>query len=179
MENKRQSSRENATKEYPVLTIDASGQEAFVSEFVTAMGHSYEPRVPLSFVYAGVQIETTANIIHGEEALDVVVDFGTFYGGAKSAIEAGGLKVVSIKPEDKALAIARDILRTIGIPFTEDPVFFAANRQVLKTISLTIPGVLASHPDQGRTLLTMARLHPRILDFLRERKIKVLQIRRG
>jgi LysM repeat protein len=176
-ENKRQSSRENAPGKYPMLTVDASGQEAFVSEFVTAMGYSYEPRVPFSFVYAGVQIETTANIIHGEEALDVVVDFGTFYGDAKSAIEAGGLKVVSIRPEDEALNIVRDILRACGIPFSEDPVFFAANREVSKTVSLTIPGVLASHPDQGRTLLTRPPLHPKICDFLTEREIKVLKIK--
>ncbi len=169
--------RENAPEEYPMLTIDASGQEAFVSGFVRAMGYSYEPRVPFSFDYAGVQVETTTNIIHGENALDVVVDFGTFYGDAKSAIEAGGLKVVSIKPEDKALTIAGNILRTIGIPFAQDPVFFAANRNVFKTVSLTIPGVLACHPDQGRTLLTRPPLHPKICDFLMEREIKVLKIK--
>jgi len=176
-ENRMQSSRENAPQAHPMLTIDASGQEDFVSGFVTAMGYSYEPRVPFSFDYAGVQIETTTNIIHGENALDVVVDFGTFYGDAQSAIEAGGLKVVSIKHEDEALTIAGNILRAIGIPFTEDPVFFAANRNVFKTISLNIPGVLACHPDQGRTLLTRPPLHPKICDFLTEREIKVLKIK--
>ena len=176
-ENKGQSSRENAPQEHPVLTIDASGQEAFVSRFVKAMGYSYEPRVPFSFDYAGFQVETTTNIIHGEKALDVVVDFGTFYGDAKSAIEAGGLKVVSIRPEDEALNIVRDILRAIGIPFSEDPVFFAANRNVSKIVSLTIPGLLSSHPDQGRTLLTRPTLHSKICDFLMEREIKVLKIK--
>ena len=175
-ENKGQSSRENAPEEPPVLTIYASGQEAFVSKLVTAIGYSYEPRVPLSFLYAGVQIETTTNIIHGEDALDVVVDFGTFYGDAKSAIEAGGLKVVSIKHEDEALTIVRNIFRAIGIPFTEDPVFFGANRNVFKSISLTIPGLLSCHPDQRRTLLTRPPLHSKICDFLMEREIKVLKI---
>lgn len=176
-ENKLQSPRENAPEEHTMLTIDASGQEALVSGFVTAMGYSYEPHVHFSFYYAGVQVETTTNIIHGENALDVVVDFGTFYGDAKSAIEAGGLKVVSIKPEDEALTIVRDILRTIGIPFTEDPVFFGANRNVFKTISLTIPGVLACHPDQGRTLLAPMPLHPQLCSFLSEKQIKVLKIK--
>ncbi|MBW1677859.1 MAG: LysM peptidoglycan-binding domain-containing protein, partial [Deltaproteobacteria bacterium] len=124
--------REDLTKKYPMLTIDASDQEAFVSGFVTAMGYSYEPRVPFSFDYAGFQVETTTNIIHGENTLDVVVDFGTFYGDAKSAIEAGGLEVVSISPEDEALTIVRNILRAIGIPFTENPVFFGANRNVFR-----------------------------------------------
>jgi hypothetical protein len=177
MEDKMQSSQKNTAKDYPALTIHASSQEAFVSEFVTAMGYSYEPHVPFSFDYAGVQVETTTNIIHGEKALDVVVDFGTFYGDAKSAIEAGGLRVVSIKPDDKALTIVGNILTTIGIPFTEDPVFFGANRNVFKTISLTIPGLLSSHPDQGRTLLAAIPLNPQLSSFLSEKQIKVLKIK--
>ena len=175
-DNKMKSSRESAPEECPILTTDA-GQEAFVSGFVTAMGYSYESRVPLSFDYAGVQVETTANIMHGENALDVVVDFGTFYGDAKPAIEAGGLKVVSIKPEDDALTIVKNILRTIGIPFAEDPVFFGANRNVFKSTSFAIPGVLSSHPDQGRTLFARARLHPKVCGFLNEKQIKVLKIK--
>jgi hypothetical protein len=74
------------------------------------------------------------------------------------------------------LTIAMNTLRAIGIPFAEDPVFFAANRNVFKTVSLTIPGVVSSHPDQERTFLTRARLHPRLCDFLMERGIKVLKI---
>jgi hypothetical protein len=175
--NKMQSSRENAPEECSMLTIDTSNQEAFVSGFVTAMGYSYEPRVPLTFEYAGLQVETTTNMIHSESAMDVVVDFGTFYGDAESAIEAGGLKVVSISPEDEALAIVRNVLAAIGIPFAEDPVFFSANRNIFKAISLTIPGVVSSGPDQGRTFLTPVRLHPRLCDFLMEREIKVVKIK--
>ncbi len=175
--NKMGSSQENAPEDSSMLTIDASGQEAFVSGFVTALGYSYEPRVPLAFDYAGFQVETTVNIIHGESALDVVVDFGTFYGDAKSAIEAGGLKVVSIRPEDEASTIVTNILRAMGTPFAEDPVFFAANRNVFKTVSLTIPGVVSSHPDQQKTFLTRAWLHPKLANFLMEREIKVLKIK--
>ncbi|MBW2020867.1 MAG: LysM peptidoglycan-binding domain-containing protein [Deltaproteobacteria bacterium] len=160
-----------------VRLLDARSQETFVVEFVEAIGYSYNRRVPLSFQYAGCQVQTVTNLIHGDNGLDAVVDFGTFYGEAKSAIEAGGLKVLTIRPGDEALTIAQNILRMTGIPLTEDPVFFGANREVFKTISLTIPGLLASDPVQGRVLLTRARLHPRILDFLRERKIKVLRIK--
>ena len=168
--------REDSTKKYPMLTIDASDQEAFVSGFVTAMGYSYELRVPFSFDYAGFQVETTANIIHGENTLDVVVDFGTFYGDAKSAIEAGGLEVVSISPEDEPLTIVRNVLRAIGIPFTEDPVFFGANRNVFKTTSLTIPGLMTLRPRDKMTILMQTPLDPNLVDFLREKQIRVLEI---
>lgn len=162
-----------------IQILDARDQETFVAEFVRATGYTYDPHVPLSFYYAGLQVQTTADLIRGGNGLDTVVDFGTFYGEAKSAIESGGLKFLSIRPEDEALTIAKNILTVLGITFTENPVFLGANREVFKTISLTIPGLLSSDPDKGRSLLTTAQLHPRILDFLRERKIKVLQIRRG
>ncbi len=160
-----------------VEILDARDQETFVAEYVRASGHTYDPEVPLSFSYGGSQVQTTGNLIRGGSGLDTVVDFGALYGEAKSAIEAGGLKVLSIKPEDDGLTIARNILTIIGIPFTESPSFFCANREVFKAISLTIPGLLSSHRDQGRTLLTPAPLQPNILDFLWEKQIRVSKIK--
>ena len=160
-----------------VEILDDRDQETFVAQCVRAIGYTYDPEVPLSFSYAGSQVQTTGNLIRGGSGLDTVVDFGTLYGEAKSAIEAGGLKVLSIKPEDDGLTIARNILTIIGIPFTESPSFFCANREVFKAISLTIPGLLSSHRDQGRTLLTPAPLQPKILDFLWEKQIRVSKIK--
>ena len=160
-----------------VQILEAHDQKTFVAEFAGASGYTYEHRAPLSFYYDGFQIQTTADLIHGESGLDAVIDFGTFYGETKSAMEAGGLKVLSIRPEDKALTIAGNILKTTGVPFTEDPDFFGANREVFKTISITIPGLLASRTNQEKTLLTQAPLHPKICDFLMENGIKVLKIK--
>jgi len=159
--------------------LDARDQETFVTEFVRAIGYTYDSQIPLSFYYAGLQVQTTANLIREENQPDIVVDFGTFYGEAKSAIEAGGLRFLSIRPETEALTTAKDISAALGITITEDPVLLGANREVLKTTALTISGLLSTRPDKGSILLTRVPLHPRILDFLRERKIKVLQIRRG
>ncbi|OEU52697.1 MAG: hypothetical protein BA861_05085 [Desulfobacterales bacterium S3730MH5] len=158
-----------------VQFLDAQDHETFVAGFVKTTGFSYYPNMPLSFNYAGCQVQTAANLICGGAGPDRVVDFGTFYGEAKSAIEAGGLKVLSIRPEDKALTIAGNILKIIGIAFSEDPVFFGANRKVSKTISISIPGLLVSHPDQERLLFTLAQLHPKMCDFLMERDITVFK----
>jgi len=159
------------------LTIATSNHETFVAELVRSMGYSYDRRVPISFEYAGSQVQTAANLIHDGDGLDLVVDFGTLYGDAKTAIEKGGLKVVSIRTEDQALDIARNILQVVGMSWTEDPVFFGADRDVLKTTSMTIPGLLASHAAQGRTLLTPAPLPQKVCDFLKEREIRVVKIR--
>jgi LysM repeat protein len=159
------------------LTIDTSNQEIFVVEFVKAIGYSYNWNVPLSFQYAGSQVQTVTDLIHGADGLDVVVDFGDFFGDTKSAVEAAGLKVLSVRPEDEVPSIARDFFRTAGIAWTEDPIFFGANRNVFKATSLTIPGFLATHGAQGRILLTSAPLPPKVCDFLGERKIRVVKMK--
>ncbi|UCD86837.1 MAG: LysM peptidoglycan-binding domain-containing protein [Desulfobacterales bacterium] len=159
------------------LTVDTSNPEIFVVEFVKAIGCSYDWNVPLSFQYAGSQVQTVTDLIHSEDGLDVIVDFGDFFGDTKSAIEAAGLKVLSVRPEDEVSSIARDFFRTAGISWTEDPIFFGANRNVFKTTSVTIPGFLASQGAQGKILLTSAPLPPKVCDFLEERKIRVLKMK--
>ena len=171
------SSKEKVLKDCLVLSIDGSSQEAFVSGFVRALGYSYDPRVPLSFDYAGFQVQTTANLIYGGRLADLVVDFGTFYGEAKSAVEAGGLRVLSIKPDEDYVTIAKQILAFTGTAYTEGPLFLAANRERSKASSLTIPGILISGVNEKRTLLTQVRLHPRLCDFLSEKKIQPVQMR--
>jgi|GEM_PF-2744628 len=177
VENKTPSLQDKKSEESSVSTIDGSGREAFVSGLVRAIGYSYEPGVPLSFDYAGFQIQTTANLIYGGDGLDIVVDFGTFYGDAKSAIEAGGLNVLSIRPDDDLLTIAKNILEALGSSYTEAPLFFAANRKLAKTTSVTIPGFLISHGKEKRALLVQAPLQSKLLDFLSEQQIRILKIR--
>ena len=177
VENKPPSLQDKKSEECSVSTIDGSGQEAFVSGLVRAIGYSYEPGVPLSFDYAGFQVQTTANLIYGGDGLDIVVDFGTFYGDAKSAIQAGGLSVLSIQPDDNLLTIAKNILEALECSYTEAPVLFAANRKLAKTTSLTIPGFLISHGREKRALLVQAPLHSKLLDFLSEQQITIMEIK--
>jgi len=161
----------------PVFAIPASNHENYVENLVKGLGYSYDRHVPLSFQYAGFQIQTVANLMHGEDDLDVVVDFGTLFGDAKGAIEKSGLKVISIKSEDKAMDIAKHIMQTIGITWTTDPVLFGADRDVFKTTSVEIPGLLASPATQGKTLLTLSPLPMKICEFLKEKGIVVVKIR--
>jgi hypothetical protein len=157
-------------------TIDGSCQETFVSTLAKAMGYSYDPGVPLSFEYSGYPIETAANIIYVENGSDIVVDFGTFYGEAKSAVEAIGVKVLSLEPQEDLLVIAKSILKLMGVTYTEDPVLFPANRSRSKTTSLTIHGLLISDVDGKRTLLTRGPLHSKIRDYLSEEQIMLFKI---
>jgi hypothetical protein len=171
-------SEKKTRKDFPVLPIDGSGQEAFVSGFVKALGYAYDPRVPLTFDYAGFQVQTTANLVYGGESVDVVVDFGTFFGEAKAAVEAGGLKVLSITPDEDLITIAKEILTVTGRAYTEGPVLLAANRERSRAASLTIPGILISDVNEKKALLSQRALHPRLCQFLAEKQIQPLQVKR-
>ena len=85
---------------------------------------------------------------------------------------------MSIKPEDQAMAIARNVFTSVGIPLTEEPVLFGANRNVFKSISLAIPGLLASYTDEAKVLVTDAPLSASLSRFLEEKEIRVVQIER-
>jgi hypothetical protein len=161
----------------PVFAIPSSNHEKYVQNLVKGLGYSYDRQVPLSFQYAGFQIQTVANLMHGEDGLDVVVDFGTLFGDAKGSIEKSGLKVITIKPEDKAMDIARHIMQTMGVMWTKDPVLFGADRDVFKTTSVEIPGLLATPDTQGKTLLTLSPLPMKLCEFLKEKEIIVVKIR--
>lgn len=157
--------------------LDGSGQEAFVSGFVQAMGFFYAPGAPVSFEYAGFEVQTVGNLVYGGTGLDVMVDFGTFYGDARTAIEAGGVKVLSIKPEDSLPAIARNLLDVLGSSHKETPVLFAANRNLSKAISVALPGFLVSYGREDRGFLSFQEIAPELLRFFGEQKLKSLIVK--
>jgi len=165
-----------ASNAAPVVVPDVSDRETFVADFARRIGYAFDRRVPVTFQYAGFQVNTMMDLIHYEDGFDVLVDFGTLYGEAKAAMEATGLKVLCIRAEDEALAIAQNVLTAVGIPVTKKPVFFGANRNVFKTVSIAIPGLLATHPDQGKILVTELKLAEEICSFLDEKEIRVVQI---
>jgi hypothetical protein len=158
------------------VTLETSGPEAFIAALTDAMGYYYEPHIPLSFDYAGFQVETTVNIVHGKGGMDVVVDFGTFYGDAVSSIEKGGLKVVSVDSGDGYLSIAIDLFEALQCSHTKSPELFAADRELDRASSLIVPGVLVSPAGGNRGLLTETELAPELIRFFEEKGIGVWHI---
>jgi hypothetical protein len=159
--------------------IDGTGQEAFVSTMAHALGFFYAPNTPIVFNYAGFQVQTSANLIYGKSSLDVVVDFGTFYGDAKSAIEGGGMRILTVKPEDDLLGIARGFFDMLRLSYVETPMLLAANRSVSTSIGLSLPGVLVSHGEKDRAFLTFRAPEPELLAFLNHHHIEALVVDTG
>jgi hypothetical protein len=175
-EHKTSSPRQTPSPVHMMSTIDGSGQEAFVSGFVRAIGYSYDPYSPIPYYYSGFHGKTTANFIRGGKGSDIVVDFGTVSDDEQSDVEATGVKVLSVKPDDELSTIAKNILELTGTSYDENPVLFAADRSRAKTTSVTIPGLLVSHASGKRALFTQGPLHPKIREFLSEKQIKLFKI---
>ncbi|MBW2107189.1 MAG: LysM peptidoglycan-binding domain-containing protein [Deltaproteobacteria bacterium] len=161
----------------PVTLIDGSGQEPFVSGLARALGWFYEPSVPLSFDYAGFQVETTASVIYSPAGSDIVVDFGTFYGDTVSALEAGGMQVVSVQPDDAFMKIAVRLLDAMGVGYSMDPELIAANRAVSRACSITVSGCLITGKRADKALLASKTLHPALIGFLNGQRVKVLEVK--
>jgi hypothetical protein len=173
------SSRSEKVSENPsILAEGNTGQEAFVSALTEAMGYYYEPQIPISFDYAGFQVETAANIVYGKTGTDVIVDFGTFYGDAATSIERGGVKVVSVGFDDAFTGIAKDLFDALGCSYTESPELLAANRGLDRSTSLVLPGLLVLPAGGKKGLLIDKDLAREIVHFLGEKEITVWQIKR-
>lgn len=150
--------------------------ESLVSELALHLGRIYEPNTPISFEYAGYQVQTFASVIHEQDGPDIIVDFGTFYGETKHAVEKTGIKIISIGPKEDVTSVTRKMLDAADFVHTENPQFFAANRNTTKTISLAIPGTLASRPGQHRLFFPSSLIPKDICQFLREKEISVIDV---
>jgi hypothetical protein len=167
--------RETKMKGPAVITIDAYDKKAFVSKLFDELGVTYTPDTAINVSYAGFDVELSVNLATTAAGTNLIVDFGAFYGDIASVLTERGIKALTVSPKDKILTVAKSILEPLDIPFTESPLFFAANRGALRTVSLTIPGTLISRPEETRIFLTPIRLHPSLSSFLKNKSIKVLR----
>jgi hypothetical protein len=158
-----------------VITIDTHDKKAFVGQLFDELGMTYAPDTSISVSYAGFDVELSANLATAADGTNLIVDFGTFYGDMTSVLTERGIKTLTVNPNDTTLTIAKNILTSLDMSFTEAPIFFTANRGALRTVSLTIPGTLISPSEGMRIFLTPIRLDPRVCSFLKNKSIKVLR----
>ncbi len=157
-----------------ILALAPTDQEDFVRHLTRVLGFGYAPDVAIHFPYAGIQVQAYANLISADGNREVFVDFGELYGDALTAITKTGLNVVQIEAEESYEAIAQKILAALDMPFEQNPSFLAANRGPEFNTTLTVLGVLYTHADTKRTLLSPATFHPAVTDLLNRQGIDVV-----
>ncbi len=158
------------------VVIETSNLRTFVNRLLTSLGFSYAPDTPITFPYAGIQVEARSNLVSGPGGSSLLIDFGDLYGDAISAIKQSGLNIVQLKQNETPGMVLQKILTTMVIPFKIKPVFRAARRPGVFNTVITIPGYLVKK-GQSEILLSMLDLNKNIVRFLQERGILVIRYR--
>ncbi|MGD8367274.1 MAG: hypothetical protein PVG78_06525 [Desulfobacterales bacterium] len=164
-----------AARRWTAVYVASADRRSFVREVLTALGCQYTPNVSISFPYAGVQVQTQTNLVTLSDGREFLIDFGELYGNAISAIERTGFSVVQILQIDRR-QILITLIEALGWPFQKNPTLWAAQREGPYNVAVTFLGFLVEDENNRRVLVSEAPLHHRMLDFLSDRGVRVVQV---
>ncbi len=150
--------------------------KTFVKDFLVAVGYRYMPDNPISFQYAGVQIDAASNLASDNHGNTFLIDFGNFYGDALQAIEESGFPIIQILDTDTLDDMIQKLLGAMDVSFSKNPTFLAAKRPADDNTKMTISGFLMNHQDAPETLITLAPLNHRIIQYLSDNNIRIIRI---
>ena len=154
--------------------IDTPDIQTFAKGLLTALGFSYAPDIPITFPYAGIQVEARSNLVSGSDGRSLLIDFGDLFGDAVKAIKQSGLDIVQLRPDDTPDMILKKILPEPSVSLKARPKFLAAARPESFNTAITFPGHLINHGEQSTILLGMPDLNKNIVRFLGEKGILVI-----
>ncbi len=155
--------------------IPISEPKLFIRRTLPALGWRYKENVKVSFPYAGIQVNTNSNMLTIDNKRNCLIDFGSFAGESIAAIEATGLKVISLKNPFNAITYMRRILVKLSHGFTNNPTIFVQNLKDEKGVSFTYPGLMIPQRD-GQTLITTAFLTDGMIKFLESRGTQIINV---
>ena len=157
-----------------ILALAPTGQKDFVQILSRALGLSYTVNTPITFPYAGIQIQAFSNLLSAGNNRETLVDFGELYGDALSEITKTGLNIVQITADDNYGAITRKLLSALGMAYESQPSFLAAPRPAEYNTTITVYGLLYAKAENQRVLLTGASLPSAVTDMLSSQGIDVI-----
>lgn len=159
-----------------VVTIDASDQRTLVNDLLTAMGYRYAPNVSITFPYAAIQVQAVSNLVTKRNGSLLLIDFGDFYGDAVAAIKKTGFDIIQVKNEDPLDTVIRKLLDALGLPYSNNPTFWAADRPTAYNTALTIPGFLVAEAGGPKVLLADVPLNDGVIQLLMHQGVKVIML---
>jgi LysM domain len=161
----------------PQDVVVHSDRKMFVKNFLAAVGYRYITDRPITFRYAGVQIQAASNIASSHDGKEFLIDFGDFYGDAVQAIEKSGFSIIQIKDNDALDDIIQKLFGAMNVSFDKNPTFLAAKRPAADNTKMTIPGFLMDHQNAPRTLITPAPLNHEFVQYLTDNNIRIIRIK--
>jgi len=159
--------------------INCSDPKHMVVQLADTMGFTYTEKVPVTFPYAGIQIDALLDLISGSDGARVLIDYGNLYGDAAAFIRKTGVRLLQIMPDASPESVVEALLPVLGMSATRNPFWYAARRPAQYNTKITITGRLASNHKGRKTMITFAALNPDIRRFLNERHIDTIHIHYG
>ena len=161
----------------PLDVVVNADRKTFVKNLLVAVGCRYIPDKPITFQYAGVQIQGASNLVSGKDGKTFLIDFGDFYGDAVQAIEKSGYSIIQIKDNDTLDDIIQKLFSAMNVSYTKNPAFLAAKRPAADNTKLTIQGFLTEHQDTPATLISLAPLNHEVIRYLTDNNIRIIRIK--
>jgi hypothetical protein len=158
-----------------IAPINTDNNKTFVKDFVSALAFDYIEDVHVSFLYAGMQLQSTLNQISTQTGTSLLVDFGNIYGDAIQAVKNTGFNIIQIQNNDDYHSIIIKLLTALNLSFTPDPSLLVANRPETSNISLTIPGLL-TEINKTKILVSHVTLPDDVINFIKDQGIKLITV---
>ena len=157
-----------------VATVDPADHQALVNDLLTAMGYQYAPNVSITFPYGDIQVKAVSNLVTKRNGSPLLIDFGDFFGDAIAAIEKTGFDIIQVTGQDSFKSIFQKLLNALGLSYSNDPTFWAANRSAVHNTALTIPGYLVAEAGEAKVLFSKAPLHNEVIQLLKHQGVNVV-----
>jgi hypothetical protein len=154
--------------------ISGSNPRILVADLLERMGYAYSQRGNITFPYAGTQISAVSNIVLRGSSNPLLVDFGDFQGEAVLALAKAGFDIVQMKAEDDSQATIQKLLRALGVTFSENPTFFAIERQGDNNTSFAVPGFLIPSVKTSTVLISTTPLAGEVVELFRTQNVKTI-----
>lgn len=158
------------------VMVDPADHRALVNDLLAAMGYQYAPNVSITFPYANIQVKAVSNLVTKRNGSPLLIDFGDFFGDAIAAIEKTGFDIIQVTGQDSFQSIFQKLLDALGLSYSNDPTFWAANRSAVHNTALTIPGYLVAEAPAAKVLFSKAPLHNEVIQLLEHQGIKVVML---
>ena len=161
-----------------IRTLNGATATALVRDLVPVLGYPYSEKVPISFPYAGMQIEAFLGLISKPDGNPLLIDFGELYGEALESI-GRTMQVIQITPQDDFQTILNKLFAGLGLDCTKDPIFLCARRSPRYNTAIMVPGFLVKQGEGKKILLTSIPLHQRLIEFMRLENVQIVLVGDG